>query len=116
MPEKPKNAFQAALERAAAETMPEEVSRPEPARASRTVAARPETPPSRRRRAPDPAKQRSDRKGTRLIAAHFPEEVADDLKLLAVQERTTLQALMEEAVELLRTKKARKTLRSREMV
>jgi len=38
------------------------------------------------------------RQATRQIAAHFPEEVAWQLRELAVERRTTVQALMGEAL------------------
>jgi hypothetical protein len=44
-----------------------------------------------------PGKGRS-RRATRQIAAHFPEEVAWQLRELAVERRSTVQALMGEAL------------------
>ena len=44
-----------------------------------------------------PAKAKT-RQATRQIAAHFPEEVAWQLRELAVERRTTVQALMGEAL------------------
>jgi hypothetical protein len=44
-----------------------------------------------------PAKART-RQATRQIAAHFPEEVAWQLRELAVERRATVQALMGEAL------------------
>jgi hypothetical protein len=38
------------------------------------------------------------RQATRQIAAHFPEEVAWQLRELAVERRTTIQALIAEAL------------------
>lgn len=46
---------------------------------------------------PVSAKART-RQATRQIAAHFPEEVAWQLRELAVERRTTVQALMGEAL------------------
>jgi Antitoxin-like ribbon-helix-helix len=62
----------------------------------------------RRQPAPDPlqaqpapiaplAKPRT-RRATRQVAAHFPEEVAWQLRELAVERRSTVQALMGEAL------------------
>jgi hypothetical protein len=50
--------------------------------------------------APVPATQAKPRvrQATRQIAAHFPEEVAWQLRELAVERRTTIQALMAEAL------------------
>ena len=45
----------------------------------------------------EPAAPRT-RVGTKQIAAHFPEEVAWQLRALAVQRKTTVQNLMAEAL------------------
>ncbi len=45
------------------------------------------------------------RAGTRLIAGHFPEATLKALKHLMAEEDTTLQALLEEAIHDLLTKK-----------
>jgi hypothetical protein len=50
---------------------------------------------------------RPSRDGKRLIAGHFTPKVAKQLKLLAVEEDTSVQALLEEAIELLFVKKGR---------
>lgn len=62
---------------------------------------------SRRKTAvPEPAAERSARKqtyaqpgraGTKPIAGHFPKQVRDELKKLAIERDTTLQLLMAEA-------------------
>ncbi len=41
------------------------------------------------------------RQGTRHIGGHFPPETVKRLRLIAVEEDTTSQALLEEALELL---------------
>lgn len=46
------------------------------------------------------------RAGTKMIGGHFPPEVSTRLRLLAVEEDTTVQALLEEAINDLLTKKA----------
>jgi Antitoxin-like ribbon-helix-helix len=43
--------------------------------------------------------QPSGRKTTRQVAAHFPEEVAWQLRELAAERRTTIQALIAEALD-----------------
>ena len=58
---------------------------PEPAEAQPEPRAVPARPPTRR--------------DTRQIAAHFPEEVAWQLRELAVERRKTVQALMGEALD-----------------
>jgi hypothetical protein len=55
-----------------------------------------------------PAKfHRPSRDGRKLIAGHFDPKVAKQLKLLAVEGDTTVQALLEEALDLLFVKKGR---------
>lgn len=50
---------------------------------------------------------RPSREGRRLIAGHFDPKVAKQLKLLAAEEDTTVQALLEEALNLLFLKKGK---------
>lgn len=50
---------------------------------------------------------RPSREGRKLIAGHFDPKVAKQLKLLAVEGDTTVQALLEEALDLLFVKKGR---------
>jgi hypothetical protein len=50
---------------------------------------------------------RPSRDGRKLIAGHFDPKVAKQLKLLAVEEDTTVQALLEEALDLLFVKKGK---------
>ena len=47
------------------------------------------------------------RTGKRLIGGHFPPEVAKHLKILAAEEETSIQALLEEALDLLFVKKGK---------
>jgi hypothetical protein len=54
---------------------------------------------------------RPSRDGRRLIAGHFDPKVAKQLKLLAAEEDTTVQALLEEALNLLFVKKGRGTIK-----
>ena len=52
--------------------------------------------------APRPAKfTRPVREGKKFIGGHFTPTVAKQLRLLAAEEETTTQALLEEALELL---------------
>lgn len=94
------NAMQAALDRAAqqAATPP-----PTPARGAA------ESPP-----ATSSTGQRFDRpsrRNTKLIGGHFSPKLARQLRILAAEEDTTIQALLEEAIHLLLAKKARDQLR-----
>lgn len=92
MPAKP-NALQAVLERQA------RGSEPMPAPES---VAEPVVPDEDRARF-----QRPSREGKRLVAAHVDPKVARQLKLLAAEDDTTVQALLEEALDLLFVKKGR---------
>jgi hypothetical protein len=55
---------------------------------------------------------RPSREGRKLIAGHFPPKTAKQLKILAAEEGTTVQALLEEALDLLFVKKGRGAVRS----
>jgi hypothetical protein len=50
---------------------------------------------------------RPSRAGKRLIGGHFPPDTAKHLKILAAEEETSVQALLEEALELLFVKKGK---------
>lgn len=50
---------------------------------------------------------RPSREGRKLIAGHFDPKVAKQLKLLAAEEETTVQNLLEEALDLLFVKKGK---------
>jgi len=99
------NALQAVLDRQANKT-PEEA--PKPARAEAPPPARKEPRPR-----PEPAVERPTkedvasksyrpvREGKRFVGAHFHPEVARQLKMLAAEDNTTIQELLEQAVDLL---------------
>ena len=53
---------------------------------------------------------RPSRTGRKLVAGHFDPKVAKQLKILAAEEDTTIQALLEEALNLLFVKKGKMTL------
>lgn len=57
-----------------------------------------------------PKFHRPSREGRKLIAGHFDPKVAKQLKLLAAEEETTVQALLEEALDLLFLKKGREVI------
>jgi hypothetical protein len=63
--------------------------------------------------APIPARNyhRPSRSGKRLIGGHFPPDVAKHLKILAAEEGTSVQALLEEALDLLFVKKGKGHIR-----
>jgi hypothetical protein len=84
---RPLNALQAVLDRQA-------------------TAAAPPTPPARGPAVLN-AHSRPSRTGKRLIGGHFPPNIAKHLKILAAEEGTSVQALLEEALDLLFVKKGR---------
>jgi hypothetical protein len=102
MSEKRANAMQAVLDRAARQALSpsEPISTPTPR-------SRPE-----KRQPPRGAFDRPSRRNTKLIGGHFSPELARELRVLAAEEDTTIQALLEEAIQLLLAKKARSQLRS----
>lgn len=100
MTEKPRNAMQAVLDRAA------QAEAPPPSPPSEKASIR----KPRMRSAPSPDTkpfERPSRQNTRLIGGHFPPEVSRQLRILAAEEDTTVQALLEEAINLLMAKKAK---------
>lgn len=104
MRDQPRNAMQAVLDRAAQQAPPPP---PEPARAA--------APAPERRTEAAPARvafDRPSRRNTKLIGGHFSPALAKQLRLLAAEEDTTIQALLEEAIQLLLAKKARGQLHS----
>ena len=103
MTEKPRNAMQAVLDRAAQAEPPPPVVKP---RAERPPKATDERPPRAKLR-------------TTLAPEHppyrraFPARMVAQLRILAAEEDTTVQALLEEAINLLLAKKARGRLPGR---
>lgn len=92
---KTQNSLQAVLERQA-RSAPQDAPPPPP------PPAEPEVPAPER-----PKFSRPSREGKKLIAAHVDPKVARHLKLIAVEDDTTVQALLEEALDLLFVKKGR---------
>jgi hypothetical protein len=70
------------------------------------VVVTPGSPPDERP-SRHPAFDRPSRRNTKLIGGHFSPELAKQLRVLAAEEDTTIQALLEEAIRLLLAKKAR---------
>jgi len=83
------NAFQAVLNKAKIVEAPPIPPEPEPALA------------------PVPRFSRPSREAKHLIGGHFPKAVAKQLRLIAVEDDTTVQALLEEALDDLFIKKGR---------
>jgi hypothetical protein len=97
-----RNSLQAVLDRQT-QAAPPPVAKARPARAE--AAARVHQPEAGKFFRPS-------REGRRLIAGHFDPKVAKQLKLLAAEEDTTVQALLEEALELLFLKKGQGAIRN----
>jgi len=100
-----KNSLQAVLERQAKADTPDPVPatiHAAPAPVARTDSSEPV------RESDKTAKfHRPSREGRKLIAGHFDPKVAKQLKLIAAEDDTTVQALLEEALNLLFVKKGR---------
>lgn len=98
----PRNSLQAVLERQARPSAPQ------------APAARVAPPPAAEDTDQPPATGgkffRPSRNGQKLIAGHFDPKVAKQLKLLAAEEETTVQALLGEALDLLFVKKGKGTI------
>jgi hypothetical protein len=76
---------------------------------SREAAVEPEAAPTSIR-APEPAPDkfyRPSRDGRRFLGGHFDPKVVRQVKMLAAEEDTTTQALLEEALDMLFVKKGR---------
>lgn len=76
---------------------------------SREMATPEQAPPSAQPTEPAKSEKfyRPSRDGRRFLGGHFDPKVVRQMKLLAVEEDTTTQALLEEAVDLLFIKKGR---------
>lgn len=98
------NALQAVLDRAKTQT---EQKKEEPA-APRQVSVRKKKDSKKTEaQTSDPKKGRTN---TVLIGGHFPPEVAKQLRILAAEEETTNQALLEHALDLLFVKKGKRRI------
>ncbi len=100
MTKKKSNPLQAALDVAEA---------PAPVARESTARADPAPKPARRRK-PRAARKKAStpsRVGTVLVGGHFPPAVKQQLRLIAAEEDTTSQALLEEALNLLFVKKGK---------
>lgn len=96
------NSLKAVLDRASAPDVPAQAAAP--------AADNHNSPPTRKRGSRSAASGAANitpaRHGTKMIGGHFAPEVSTRLRLLAVEEDTTVQALLEEAIKDLLTKKA----------
>jgi hypothetical protein len=103
-----KNALQAVLDKAAKDPLQEAAGRDPPPTPPRASKAARQPGGARALKGADPedgaqsAKfHRPVREGKRFVGAHFHPEVARQLKVLAAEDNTTIQELLEEAVDLL---------------
>jgi hypothetical protein len=109
------NALQAVLDRAAKTSDAEPPARTTPKAVPRAKAAKAKPlaqTPIETSAAPT-AFHRPVRDGKRFVGGHFHPDVARQLRMIAAEDDTTIQALMEEAVDLLFAKKGRATIASR---
>lgn len=83
------NSLQAALDRAR-DQEPAPIKETRPFEAGKTAAT---------------GRRQPSREGRKLVAGHFDPKVAKKLKVLAAEEDSTVQALLEEAIDLLFIKK-----------
>ena len=92
------------------------MTKPNPLAAALKAVPEPEAPKTAARvqkpsKAPSTAKRdRPDRKETVMIGGHFPKAVKTQLRIIAAEEDTTSQALLEEALNLLFVKKGKAKL------
>lgn len=103
MTKKAGNSLQAILNRASAEVAPAEEKQVAAPKRARVPAASAElaAPAAAPVRVVQPG-----RAGLKMIGGHFPPEVSKQLRMLAAEEGTTVQALLDEAIGDLLTKKA----------
>ena len=100
------NSLQAVLERQAAAVAPPAPPPPSPAPAP--AAAPPESREGEGPLAPPREKfYRPSRDGRRFLGGHFDPKVVRQMKMLAAEEDTTTQTLLEEALDLLFVKKGK---------
>ncbi|WP_343611162.1 ribbon-helix-helix domain-containing protein [Novosphingobium sp.] len=106
MTKRPGNSLQAILNRASAEVVPvDEQQAAPPQRGRRAASSAAAVTDPAQVTATGRAVQRN-RVGMKLIGGHFPAEVSTQLKILAAEEGTTVQQLLDEAIADLLTKKA----------
>ncbi|MFK8254212.1 ribbon-helix-helix domain-containing protein [Ancylobacter terrae] len=99
------NALQAVLDRAA--QTPEPQVPPVAVKAVKRTKPQPEA----KQEVEEPRKfSRPVREGKRFIGGHFSHGVARQLRMIAAEDDTTIQQLLEDALDLLFTKKGRATI------
>ncbi|MBM3578893.1 MAG: hypothetical protein FJX40_14885 [Alphaproteobacteria bacterium] len=107
------NALQAVLDRAAREEeTPAHSEQPVAARKVRKLVNAPKPQPAAEPVESEPRRKffRPSRDNRRFIGGHFTPAVGKQLRLIAVEDDTTVQALLEEALDLLFVKKGRQKI------
>jgi hypothetical protein len=109
----PRNALQAVLDRAMQTPEPSRQTAPVDGHEKTEERMRKEKTPLKAYQASShaPSAKAPSRMHTQLIAGHFPRHVGKQLKMIALEEDTTLQALLEEALNLLFIKKGKQKIR-----
>lgn len=106
------NALQAVLDRAAREETPAHSEQPVASRKVRKPVNAPKPQAAAEAVAPETSRKffRPSRDNRRFIGGHFTPAVGKQLRLIAVEDDTTVQALLEEALDLLFVKKGRQKI------
>lgn len=103
------NALQAVLDKANRDPAP---AAPPPAvrKAPRVANAAPPAETREEGASPSPKFHRPSRDNRRFVGGHFAPAVGKQLRMIAVEDETTVQALLEEALDLLFVKKGRQKI------
>lgn len=102
------NALQAVLDKATRDPAP---SAPAPVRkAPRAANAAARAGTQDEAAEPSPRFHRPSRDNRRFVGGHFAPAVGKQLRMIAVEDETTVQALLEEALDLLFVKKGRQKI------
>ena len=104
------NALQAVLDKANRDPAP---AAPPPApvrKAPRAANAAAPAGPQEEGTSPSPRFHRPSRDNRRFVGGHFAPAVGKQLRMIAVEDETTVQALLEEAQDLLFVKKGRQKI------
>lgn len=103
------NALQAVLDKANREPAPSAPVAPV-RKAPRAANAEPPPATEEEGASPSPKFYRPSRGNRRFVGGHFAPAVGKQLRMIAVEDETTVQALLEEALDLLFVKKGRQKI------
>jgi len=110
------NALQAVLDKASREAAPPAAEpvkarqAPKPANQARPKVKQTREPVREADAAPATKFHRPSRDNRRFVGGHFDPAVGKQLRMIAVEDDTTVQALLEEAIDLLFVKKGRQKI------